>query len=246
MIPSRPFGAPATNVTADNSTISQIYETVAALESVSPLPPLSNSTRAVETLNGDWQLIYSDASEITRIVKLPLGFSLGPVFQPINVTDGRFENQALIKHKLRLASGHTRVMAKFWLAPIGEVNRAGVVNDGSRANVQFQKVIFTLRRFLFVPTFGKVRKTAIPKGPSEKKGVVPCIDVTYLDDELRISQGGDGSLFILVRADGKNGRKKAMPMLQVAASDVVVKENAPTYDASKDILPSGTGSQESG
>lgn len=239
LIPKRPFGAPATNITTDEATISQIEDAVLALEAVAPNRPLSDCPIAVEALDGDWQLVYSDASEITRIVKLPLGFSLGPVFQPINVTDGRFENQALIKHKLRLASGHTRVVANFSLAPKGEVNRAGVVNDGNRANVKFQKVIFSLRRFLFFPTFGKIRKTAIPKGPSEKKGVIPCIDITYLDEELRISRGGDGSLFILVRADGKDGRKKPMPMLQMDASEIVVDEAAPTYDASKDILPSG-------
>ena len=68
-------------------------------------------------------------------------FCLGPVFQPINVKDGRFENQALIKHRSLLLSGHTRVIADFKLAPIGATNRAGVVNIGERVNVKFQKVI---------------------------------------------------------------------------------------------------------
>jgi hypothetical protein len=240
LIPQRPFGAPATTTTTDPATTSRIENAILDLEQVAPLPPLSNSTEAVNTLNGGWQLVYSDASEITRIVQLPLGFCLGPVFQLINVTDGRFENQALIKHKLRLFSGHTRVMANFFLAPLGAVNRAGVVNNGSRANVKFQKVLFTLRRFLVIPTFGKVRKTAIPNGPSEREGVIPSIDVTYLDNDLRISRGGDGSLFVLVRADGKEGRKQPMPLLQIDANEVVVDDAAPTYDASVDILPSGS------
>jgi len=239
LIPKRPFGAPATNITTDDTTIAKIEEAVAALEVAAPLPPLLNSTRAVETLDGDWQLIYSNASEITRIAKLSFGFRLGPVFQPINATAGRFENQALIKHVLRVASGHTRVLARFWLAPLGEINRAGVINDGNRANVEFQKVIFTLRRFLIIPTFGKIRKTALPRGPSQREGVTPSIDVTYLDDEVRISRGGDGSLFVLVRADGRDGRKRAMPALQLDASEISVADSAPTYDASKDILPSG-------
>jgi hypothetical protein len=238
MIPKRPFGGPATNLTTSDETVCQIETTVAALEYLTPLPPLARSRQALETLNGDWQLIYSDASEITRISKLPLGFCLGPVFQPINVTDSRFENQALIKHRLRLLSGHTRVLANFYLAPLGDTNRAGVVNVGERANVKFQKVIFSLRRFILVPTFGRIRKTAIPNGPSEQKGAVPCIDVTYLDDELRISRGGDGSLFILTRPTKK---KKPMPMLPLEVAETIsVDPESPTYDASVDILPSGS------
>ena len=234
LIPKLNFGAPATNLTTDADVVAEIEKTVSVLEYLTPLPHLTESKRAVEVLNGEWQLVYSDASEITRITKLPLGFRLGPVFQPINVADGRFENQALIKHRFLIVSGHTRVVAKFELAPLGEVNRAGVKNVGDRANVKFEKVIFTLRRLLCVPTFGKIRKAATPNGPSEQKGVVPCIDVTYLDDTMRVSRGGDGSLFILVRPTSR----KPMPMLPLQAADkITIDEKSPTYDASVDILP---------
>jgi hypothetical protein len=90
-----------------------------------------------------------------------------------------------------------------------------------------------------LPTFGKIRKTAIPNGPSEQAGVVPCIDVTYLDDELRISIGGDGSLFILTRPKKKS--KRSMPMLPLEVAETIsVDSEAPTYDASVDLLPSGS------
>lgn len=160
----------------------------------------------------------------------------------------------MIKHRFLLVSGHTRVLADFQLAnatSVGETNRAGnAMNDGSRIVVRFRKVIFSLRRFLFLPLFGKIRKTAIPKGPAEQEGVVPTLDVTYLDEEMRISRGGDGSLFILLKQnDGeekkgllrrwwRNGRN-AMKMLDMDAADVKVKEGAKTYDASVDILPGG-------
>ena len=237
LIPKRRFGGPATNLTIPSEICSKIESTVSSLEYLTPLPPLERSPTALQALDGDWQLIYSDASEITRIAKLPFGFCLGPVFQPIDVEGGRFENQALIKHKLLLLSGHTRVLANFFLAPLGDVNRAGVANIGERANVKFQKVIFSLRRLLVLPTFGRIRKTAVPNGPSEQKGVIPCIDVTYLDDTMRISRGGDGSLFILTRPT----TKKSMPMLsQESAETIVVDPESPTYDASVDILPSGS------
>jgi PAP_fibrillin len=191
-------------------------------------------------LNGDWQLVYSDASEITRLAKLPFGFCLGPVFQSIHVAEGRLENQAYIQHRLRLLSGHTRVLANFsLLAPMGATNRVGIVNIGNRANVVFTKVIFTLRRLWLLPTFGKIRKTAVPNGPSEQVGLIPCIDVTFLDNDLRISRGGDGSLFILTRPTNKG--KRMLPILPVeVAKRISVDPEAPTYDASVDTLPSGS------
>jgi len=235
VIPELPFGAPATNLTTSPETCLEIERKVSNLELLTPLPPLLKSAKAVEVLDGDWQLIYSDASEITRISKLPLGFRLGPVFQPIDVAAGRFENQAFIKHRLLLVSGHTRVVADFFLAALGETNSAGVVNIGERANVKFQKIIFTLRRLLVLPTFGKIRKTAVPNGPAEQKGIIPCIDVTYLDDTFRISRGGDGSLFILTRPC----TKKPLPMLSKdTVENIVVGPESPTFDASVDILPS--------
>ena len=238
LIPKLPFGAPATNITTPHDTCKQIERVVSNLEILTPLPPLARSPKALETLDGDWQLVYSDASEITRISKLPLGFRLGAVFQPIDLAANRFENQAFVKHKFLLGSGHTRVVADFYLGDIGDTNRAGVVNIGERVNVKFKKVIFTLRRFLVVPTFGKIRKIATPNGPSEQKGVVPCIDVTYLDDNMRISRGGDGSLFILTRPFSK---VKPLSMLsKTVVDDIVVDPQNPTYDASVDLLPSGS------
>jgi len=254
-IPKRPFEGPATNITTSPELCAHIERVVGNLELLTPLPPLADSKLAVQALNGDWQLRYSDASEITRISKLPLGFRLGPVYQPIDVTNGRFENQALIKHKFRLCSGHTRVVADFFLSPVGETNRVGVINKGERASVCFLKILFTLRRFLIFPTFGLVRKTAIPKGPAEQANVFPSIDVTYLDDTMRIARGGDGSLFVLTRPSSSavgdssyykyktHNKYKPMPMLSKEQADtIVVDPKSPTYDASMDILPSGKNS----
>ena len=93
--------------------------------------------------------------------------------------------------------------------------------------------MFELRRLLVLPTFGRVRKVAQPNGPSEKEGVVPSIDVTFLDHELRVSRGGDGSLFVLSRAN--EGDDGPMPLLDEAAELPV--NAASTYDASQDVLP---------
>ena len=110
----------------------------------------------------------------------------------------------------------------------------------ARVNVKFEKVAFSLRRVLFLPVFGLLRKTAIPKGPAEKQGVIPSIDVTYLDDDLRISRGGDGSLFVLTRfIAGSGSRPRPFPPI-VDTEKLKVRDGANTYNAATDILPAGS------
>ncbi|MFM1843185.1 MAG: hypothetical protein RLZZ490_1927, partial [Cyanobacteriota bacterium] len=41
-------------------------------------------------------------------------------------------------------------------------------------------------------------KVVAAKGP---EGRVPFLEITYIDDDLRIGRGGEGSLFVLSRAD---------------------------------------------
>mmetsp|Transcript_90682 Transcript_90682/g.282028 ORF Transcript_90682/g.282028 Transcript_90682/m.282028 type:complete len:282 (-) Transcript_90682:3-848(-) len=244
LIPKMAFGAPATNATVPEATAQRISEAAARLEPSSKYAgaPFAESPEALAALDGPWRLLYSDASEITRLSKLPLGFRLGPVFQPVDVAGRRFENQALVRHALRLASGHTRVLARFELADLGTENRAGVVNAaGNRVNVRFERVVFTLCRLLLLPLFGLLRKVAKPKGPSEQAGVTPTLDITYLDGGVRIGRGGDGSLFVLQRPEP--GGEAPMPMLQDTELQVT---EAKTYNAATDILPAGKGGAGAG
>lgn len=236
MIPSQYFGAPATNVTLPPDTVHRIAETVRRLEKTSPFAGVNfaESSEAQSLLSGDWKLLYSDASEITRLINLPLGFKLGTVFQPIDTVSGRFENQARVRHSLWLASGSTRVVARFSLADLGETNRVGVENCGNRVNVKFERVIFSLRRLLVLPFFDRVKKVAVPNGPSEQAGVVPCIDITFLDSSLRVSRGGDGSLFVLSRPEGE----APLPMLPASAGEMAVTTKK-TFNAATDVLPAG-------
>ena len=162
-------------------------------------PTLSAAKGGLDVATGAWRLLYSDAPEITNLVKLPLGLKLRSVHQRVDVERGILENRADVGHVLRLAKQQTRVVARLWADELGAVSRAGVTNEGNRVAVQFTKVVIQLRRLLFIPTpFLKV--VAKPNGTLEKEGRVPTLDVTYVSDALRVSRGGDGSLFVLERA----------------------------------------------
>jgi len=172
-------------------------------------------------LNGSWRLLYSNAPEITNLARLPLGFELGPVYQPIDVAAGAFENQAAVAHRLGLATGSTRVVADFRPARLGTVNSAGIRNAaGNRIDVDFRRVVFALDRLLALSTDGRVRKVVSPTPDPTRPQ--PAVDVTYLDEDLRITRGGDASLFVLRREESPT------PLLgPVARAALYAEDGAP-------------------
>ena len=182
----------------------QVEACALALEAESEPLQLAGDDPRAEAVDGAWRLCYSDASEITNLVQLPLGLRLRAVFQRVDLRSGTLENRAEVGHRWRLAAQRTRVVARAWADAPGAINRAGVANAGNRLAVQFTKVVVSLRRLLCFPT-PFLRIVARPNGPLEKEGRVPTLDVTYVSEALRVSRGGDGSLFVLRRVDDDLG-----------------------------------------
>ena len=97
-----------------------------------------DDTRVAQA-NGAWRLLYSDASEITRLNRLPLGLELRSVYQRVCLRNGVLENRAEVGHKWRLAAQRTRVVARAWDDELGTLNRVGVANVGNRLAVQVHR-----------------------------------------------------------------------------------------------------------
>ena len=187
-IPATATGAPATNTTLPRTVAEQISKCADALDAAASMKDTASSKQ----LDGSWRLVYSDAPEITNLAKLPLGFDLGPVRQPFALTSKTFENQGEILHVTRLIHGSTRVVGDFERAARGTLNAAGVVNDrNDRVDVFFRRVVFEID----APV--AIRTVVEPKpDPSLAR---PAVDTVYLDGDLRVTRGGDGSLFVLTR-----------------------------------------------
>ena len=173
------------------------------LEDSRPTPLLADGS--ANGANGAWRLLYSDAPEIANLVKLPLGLVLRQVVQRVSLEEGILENRAEVGHHLRLVQQRTRVVAKAWAEEPGAVNNVGVANGGNRLAVRFTKVVINFPRLLVLPT-PFLRIVARPNGPLEKEGRTPTLDITYLSDRLRLSRGGDGSLFVLERVEDVFGK----------------------------------------
>ncbi|MBO1060972.1 MAG: PAP/fibrillin family protein [Aphanizomenon sp.] len=184
-------GSPITNLKLDQSLVAEIEQLTTELENLNPHPqPLLHATTLLE---GAWQLQYSTAREIRSLDSLPLGLQIGKVYQVINIADKLFFNIAQVQHPLGLISGYVKVTASFEPA----MDIANTIDK--RINVDFDKRYLAIEKIVGIntPKLNPFRVVAA----NNPQGRIATLDITYLDETLRIGRGGDGSLFILNKAN---------------------------------------------
>ena len=183
--------SPITDLDIPAQKVAEINNLTIALEKLNPFPrPILYSANL---LDGAWLLQYSTAREIRSLKRLPFGLEVGGIYQIIDVNNGSFENKAFVQHKSGLLSGYVRVTATFEPAK-GKDDEL----PNSRINVNFQKRFIAISKIAgFKTTFFEPVKVVAARNP---QGRIPSLDVTYIDQTMRIGRGGDGSLFILTRA----------------------------------------------
>lgn len=166
-----------------------ILAAIATLEDLNPTPyPLESS----HLLNGDWRLLYTTSEALLRLDRLPL-YKLGQIYQSIRVESQRVYNIAEI-YGLPFSEGLIAVAAKF--EPVS--NR--------RVNVSFERSIIGLQSLIryqspskFIQEIESGKKfTAIDfmLKSNDRQG---WLDITYIDNDLRIGRGNEGSVFVLVK-----------------------------------------------
>lgn len=177
---------PATDLKLNKNLVEEIEQLVRELEKVNPNPqPLLYAT---SLLNGNWLLQYSTAREIRSLASLPLGLKVGKVYQEIDVANKSFFNLAFVRHPLGLISGNVKVTATF--EPAQE-------DTNKRINVNFNKRYLSIEKLVGIQT-PKLNPFKVVQA-GNPKGRIPTLDITYLDETLRIGRGGGGNLFILKR-----------------------------------------------
>lgn len=185
-------GSPVTNLKLDKTLAQEIENLTTELESVNPNPaPLLNT---ISLLDGAWKLQYSTAREIRFLDSLPLGLKVGKVYQVINIANKLFFNIAFVKHPLGLISGYVKVTASFEPA----------IEDSSplpnkRINVYFDKRYLSIEKIVGINT-SQLNPFKVVSA-NNPMGRIATLDITYLDETLRIGRGGDESLFILTKSD---------------------------------------------
>lgn len=170
-----------------------ILAAVTSLELRNPHPrPL---TTAIDLLAGDWRLLYTSSQSLLGIDRFPL-VKLGAIYQCIRPTTSAVYNIAEVSSFIPGLNGIVSIVATF--TPTSE----------SRVNVQFNRSVIGLQKLIDYSTPDRLitaietgkKFTAIDLPINRREGRSPAwLEVTYLDDTLRISRGNEGSIFVLTR-----------------------------------------------
>ncbi len=167
----------------------EILAAIAQLEDYNPnLRPLE----AKELLNGNWRLLYTTSQELLRIDNFPF-LKLGDIYQCIRVEDTAIYNIAEV-YGLPFLEGIVSVVAQF-----------EVVSE-KRVNVKFNRSIFGLQSLIgyqspnnLIAEIESGKKFTAVDFDIQNREQKGWLDITYLDEDLRIGRGNKGSLFVLIK-----------------------------------------------
>jgi len=166
-----------------------ILSAIAQLEDRNPTPrPLEASS----LLDGDWRLLYTTSRGILGIDQVPL-LKLGQVYQSIRTAKSTIYNVAEV-YGIPYLEGLVSVAAHF--TPVSE----------RRVAVKFERSILGLKRLIgyqsvadFIQQIEAGQKFAAIDFNIENREQQGWLDITYLDEDLRIGRGNEGNVFVLTK-----------------------------------------------
>ncbi len=174
---------------ATESEKQAILIAIASLEERNPTP---RPVEAAELLEGDWRLLYTTSSGLLNIDRFPL-LKLGQIYQSIRVKTSSVYNIAEI-YGLPYLEGLVSVAAQF--EPLSE----------RRVQVKFQRSILGLQRLIsyqspasFIAQIEQSQKFTALDFALDSREQQGWLDITYLDSDLRIGRGNEGSVFVLTK-----------------------------------------------
>jgi hypothetical protein len=156
-----------------------IQAAIAQLEDRNPTP---RPVEATSLLEGDWRLLYTTSSDLLGLGRFPL-VQLGQIYQCIQGVP--------------------------WLETLVTVSAQFKPITEQRVQVQFQRSILGLQRVLgyqspaqWIEQINIQPKLKAFDFPIDSQRTPGWLDITYLDSDLRIGRGSEGSLFVLTKMLG--------------------------------------------
>ncbi|HLO86558.1 MAG TPA: PAP/fibrillin family protein [Nostocaceae cyanobacterium] len=167
-----------------------ILAAIANLEDYNPTPrPLEAS----HLLEGNWRLLYTTSKALLNLDNFPL-YKLGQIYQCIRVQTNSVYNIAEI-YGLPSLEGLVSVAAKF--EPVSQ----------KRVQVKFQRFIVGLQKLIgyqspanFIQEIESGKKFTALDFPIKSDQQQGWLDITYIDHDLRIGRGNEGSVFVLSKS----------------------------------------------
>ncbi|MBW4682787.1 MAG: PAP/fibrillin family protein [Microcoleus vaginatus WJT46-NPBG5] len=166
-----------------------ILAAVAQLEDRNPTP---RPVEAAEMLDGNWRLLYTTSRGLLGIDQFPL-LKLGQIYQCIRAKDAKVYNIAEV-YGVPYLEGIVSVAATF--EPVSE----------RRVQVKFNRSIIGIQRLINYQSPGDLieqieagKKFIAIDFPIESREQQGWLDITYLDEDLRVGRGNEGSVFVLTK-----------------------------------------------
>ncbi|MEM7554500.1 MAG: PAP/fibrillin family protein [Cyanobacteria bacterium P01_A01_bin.84] len=165
-----------------------ILNAIASLENLNPTPHPVES----HLINGDWRLLYTTSEGLLNLTKIPF-YQLGQIYQCIRTLSNSVYNIAEFSG-LPFTESIVSVAAKF-----------DVVST-ERVNVKFERSIIGFTSLIgykspgsFIQEIESSKKFTAIDLPINRQRQDAWLDITYLDEDLRISRGNQGSIFVLTK-----------------------------------------------
>ena len=174
---------------ASHAEKQEISEVIAQIEA---LNPTAKPLQQPELLAGDWRLVYTSSASLLNLGRLPLS-QLGNIYQCIRIAQSSIYNIAEIRSLPYLRSV-VSVVASF------------EVIDDQRVKVDFRRSVAGLQSMVaydsapaWIDKLNSGQKLAAVDFPISNPRANSWLDITYLDADLRISRGNQGSVFVLTK-----------------------------------------------
>lgn len=166
-----------------------ILAAVAQLEDRNPNPRPFEVTNLLE---GNWRLLYTTSQELLNLGRFPL-WQLRQIYQCVRTSPAKIYNIAEVS-SLPYLSGIISVSAQF--EPLSD-RRVSVKFD--RSIVGLQGLINYQSPTSFIQQIEAGKKFPALDFSLENRDQRGWLDITYLDENLRIGRGNEGSVFVLTK-----------------------------------------------
>ena len=167
----------------------KVLSAIQQLEDTNPTPkPLESK----ELLEGDWRLLYTTSKTLLGLDRFPL-FKLGQIYQCIRTAEAKIYNIAEVVG-IPFMEGIVSVAGRF------------EPTSPKRVNVIFERSIIGLQRLVsyksphhFIEQLESGKKFLPLDFGMENRDRQAWLDITYLDEDMRLGRGNEGNVFVLTR-----------------------------------------------
>jgi hypothetical protein len=171
-----------------------ILAAIAQLEDRNPTPePL----QALDLLDGNWRLLYTTSQELLRIDLIPF-FKLGQIYQYIRTSTAQIYNIAEI-YGLPYLEGFVSVAARFEPFETDPPSQRRVKVNFERSILGLQRLVNYQSPEAFIQQVEAGQKFPAIDFQINQQDQKGWLEITYLDEDLRIGRGNEGNVFVLTK-----------------------------------------------